>query len=506
MKYPPGYRGLLAAGVAVWCGVAQAQSPVTATPLVATDGSHPFDAAGFARVPQNLAAAGYLEREFLLSGSALVYQYADPASTSDSVVPVQSTPVPYVNRILVRMPADPWRFSGNVIVEIANDSLNTDIATAWSLASPRFIENGDAYVLLTASPVAEASLKAYAPARYAALSWPTVAATVAACGAGPEGGIIYDEISGLGGLLRSGAADSPLAGYRVSALYLYGYSAGATDLLTYDRVFGLNSPLYDAYFLAAGGIRSPLNSCEPAFAGAIRTAPPASSVSAVFQVQTISEREIAAQAGFTVSSGQDSNAPARYRYYDIAGAPHVSGDLFRGAPEIADYPDPAIDLASLTQAQASALCDQPTGSLLSAFPNRYVYDAMWADLEDWVRWGLPPPIAARQDLDGTTLAGFDPPSSGGWRSPAVDVQLQYYVGFTDIPPSQGAAVVRFCSLLGYQLPIGPTQSALYDAAVVADTATLLAGRFLTFSDASALFADPALATEYPDGTTTIPGE
>ncbi len=279
------FAACLAMGVSWPClahaqRVAQAQYPASVTPVIASSGSHAFDSVGFSAIPQNLAPIGYSEKEYFLSGLANAYQYDDPANPADDrVTPVQAEPVSYVNRILVRAPNDPARFSGNVILELGDDIANSEDEVEWAHAKRQFLLSGDVYVTITSLPAGVATLQTFDPVRYAALKWPSVAATQSACHDGPEPGITFDEITSLGTLLKQSKADGPLPGLHVKRVFVTGYLGAAITLLTYDRVFGLNSPLFDGYFFDAGGPRGQINGCEPAAAAAARTQPPASTVS-----------------------------------------------------------------------------------------------------------------------------------------------------------------------------------------------------------------------------------
>ena len=507
----------LAAGLAACTaltGVARAQSvtvyPARVAAVSSADGSHPFNAAAYARVPQNLATSNYAEKEYFLTGLANTYQYKNPSSATDDTVALeQATPVPYTNRILVRAPVNPAAFSGNVIVEIANDALISDNETAWPYANSRFIANGDVYILLTSTPNGLATLKAYAPTRYRALTWPTTAATkTCAGGASGESGILYDQITALGTLLKSNASTGPLNGYNVRHLFLTGYSGGAQVLLTYNRVFGLTSPLWDAYFEVAGGFRAPLNACEASGTATSRTQPIASTVSAVFQAQTESELAIASVQSppVAIPSSTDSNtATNRYRYYEIAGTAHVNGDLLSHSPERKDFPTiPGVTyLTNVTQSQLSSECPTGTsGTVITAFPNRFVYDAMWANLENWVASGTsynPPSEASRiTNTNAYTYAGLTKPT-GGVRSPAVDNQIDVYSAGSAAQSGAPAALSTFCALTGNQL----TTAAPNNTATVADATTLAGQGFLTAADLAAITANPTIAYTYPNGSTTI---
>ncbi|MEQ1911244.1 MAG: alpha/beta hydrolase domain-containing protein, partial [Vicinamibacterales bacterium] len=98
-------------------------------PLPVTPASHPFGAADHTRVPQDLASLGYVEEEFLVAGTANVYDWPAPGPAV-----VRTVGVPYVTRVLVRRPANRARFSGTVIVEMLNPSNLFDLNLAWAIS------------------------------------------------------------------------------------------------------------------------------------------------------------------------------------------------------------------------------------------------------------------------------------------------------------------------------------------------------------------------------------
>ena len=86
---------------------------VTQLPITADSG--PFLAASKNLAPVDLAKVGYVEEEYILSGSANVYDL-----TADGNLSVQTPNAPYGVRVLVRRPATQARFSGAVYVELMN--------------------------------------------------------------------------------------------------------------------------------------------------------------------------------------------------------------------------------------------------------------------------------------------------------------------------------------------------------------------------------------------------
>ena len=98
--------------------------PKITGPIPVTSDSYPFLGAGHTVDPIDFAKAGYVEEEFLVSGSANVYDWA-----TDGSLTVKVEKAPYTTRILVRRPAQASRFSGNVVVE---PSCHRDVMTGPS--------------------------------------------------------------------------------------------------------------------------------------------------------------------------------------------------------------------------------------------------------------------------------------------------------------------------------------------------------------------------------------
>lgn len=108
-------------------------------PLPVTMTSYPFGAADHERVPEDLKRVGYVEEEFLISGTANVYDWPKLGPTT-----VRIANAPYTTRVLVRRPADRAKFSGNVAVEMLNPSNRFDLNIGWAISHKEFIRKGDA--------------------------------------------------------------------------------------------------------------------------------------------------------------------------------------------------------------------------------------------------------------------------------------------------------------------------------------------------------------------------
>jgi hypothetical protein len=133
--------------------VAATPLPKVKGPIPVTATSYPFGAADRTPMPEDLKRAGYVEEEFIISGTANVYDWPKPGP-----VAVRAANAPYATRVLVRRPINRSRFSGNVAVEMLNPSNRFDLNIGWALSRKEFIRNGDAWVGITAKPIAVAAL------------------------------------------------------------------------------------------------------------------------------------------------------------------------------------------------------------------------------------------------------------------------------------------------------------------------------------------------------------
>jgi hypothetical protein len=273
----------------VWAMAATALPHVTG-PLPVTADSYPFGAADHTMVPQNLSRIGYVEEEYLVSGTANVYTWPAPGPAV-----VRTPNVPYTTRVLVRRPATRGRFSGNVVVEMLNPSNLFDLNIGWAMMNRQIVANGDAWVGITAKPISVVALKNFNPTRYAALSWanPLPLSDPANCALPTqadssrttENGLVWDMYTQVGAWIRSSAPSNPLTYRRdrdrggdrhgpVEHVYGFGYSQ--TGGFQYNYINAVQplvvqadgKPMYDGYIVAvAGGAFAGLyriNQCEPA--------------------------------------------------------------------------------------------------------------------------------------------------------------------------------------------------------------------------------------------------
>ena len=168
-----------------WFSAYGAVTSVTENMPGSGSASHPYGAVPNNAVPTtavypgapsyDLAALGYVEREFILSGTANNYtQSGSWGSDGKWKVSVAQSNVPYTTRIIVRYP-DPngsVKFNGTVVFEWLNETTYSETSPDWAESHDFFFREGYAYVGVTAmnGEAGPAFLKWWDPVRYGTLS------------------------------------------------------------------------------------------------------------------------------------------------------------------------------------------------------------------------------------------------------------------------------------------------------------------------------------------------
>jgi hypothetical protein len=429
-----GAATVVGAGNAAAQGARPGNNDVTAVPTVTgpipvSPTSFPFMAADRNLQPTDLKKSGYVEEEFIVSGTANVYDWA-----ADGALTVKTPGVPYGARVLVRRPADPSRFSGDVIVEPLNAVRRFDWPWIWGYAHESLLQHGDAWVGIT-MPASSAALKQFNPARYSAVSFPNPTPTACAPNApvSPfEDGLRWDAISQVGALLKSNVASRPLAGLRVVALYM---TAGQSpDPMTYINAIHSHAnlangkPVYDGYLVKQPGNAARINQCAPALAaGDPRQAIKEINVPVI---AVVAQGEVTGSAPWRRADSDDLGN--RFRLYEIAGGSHIEWASYKGFPLIEDQAKAGIMPAGTAEWPFAAKCDPDIP--LDVVPiMTFAFDSAFANLQQWVRKGTLPPRAPRIELKdaGTPQASVvtDPSGNGvgGVRNPYVDVPVATYL-------------------------------------------------------------------------------
>jgi hypothetical protein len=486
--------------IALAAMAAEAETPAlpeVSAPLAETPTSHALLSAAHLKRPLDLAKYGYIETEYLVSGQARVFDW--PENAKPSVLAAG----PYTTRILVRRPKDHRRFSGVAILEPLNPSADIDLPIMWAESHEQFMADGHAWIGLTIKPNTIKALKNFDPVRYATVAMPNPR-PAPACGdaqinplsrpttTADETGLAWDMISQAGVLLKSQAKANPL-GRPASRVYMSGQSQTAGYARTYASVFGKDittregRPLFDAYLYSGSPPwQVPLHQCrEDLPEGDPRLITAAAGVPVI-------EMFTQGDMGTNIQTRRaDSDGPADlFRRYEIAGAAHV--DPWEQYSFAADADTRRAKGRMATEADDGCT---PKNVEPSDFPVRYVFNAAWRNLDEWVRKGIPAPHGVPLELRPEASKTFLPDAAfvedplgnarGGVRTPHVDVATARWIGAKSGPFR--------CLFYGYKLPFDAQKlKSLYGnrsgyvAKVRASVAELQSQRWLTVTDGAAI--------------------
>ena len=383
-----------------------------------TDENYPFQAAA---KKCNFAELGYIEDEYFMSGTASVYTEKGKNHQVESIF----DGAPYTTRLLIRRPADPAKFSGNVVIEILNASSMMDIDRMWVNTWQYMTRNGDIYIGITSKGHVVDSLKRFSPERYAAINWEnpmperTAPEIKGPFGCLPqyEAGLYWDMQNDLARLLRTDSELNPIREYGKCYLYLTGWSQSGSYMtrtlasFAYREEDKYEEPLFDGYLEAgADTALAPINSYEYSAengqisqAGTLPGASVLISKQPYIAINTESENRGANWAG-------DSDLPdMKFRTYQIAGTSHDAWynmvDYYKGYL----YEDCAKCNVGLSFCGAE-------GDALDT-PYQYIFQAALRNLYVWVREGVPAPHAPKIEMvpakpdDFDALTAFNPNSA-----------------------------------------------------------------------------------------------
>lgn len=364
-----------------------------------------------------LKAAGYEQREYFASGTAYSYQATGPENDAGtwSVAPAQSAP--YRTRIVVRMPTDPARFNGTVVVEWLNVSGGGDGAVDSVYLSPELERAGFAWVGVSAQQVGIENLRQKDPARYGSLT-------------DPGDQFSYDIYTQAARALLTGGPSNPLAPLHPKRLLAVGESQSAIYLTTYiDAV----QPLYRVFdgFLvhsrAGGAVAIPGGTPSGSFGGSVRIRTDVG-VPVLLMITETDETF----GGYYRARQPDTRF---IRLWDVAGASHADSYI--------------VTPGSLQSLGCSSVDEAPS---------HFVFESALSAVNRWMQTGTPPPSAPRMDVhevDGalTVQTNSRGAAIGGIQGPWEQVPVASYSNTT--PPGSAG----FCVLFGSTTPFSQSQLA-----------------------------------------------
>ena len=399
--------------------------PTAVGPIAVTAESYPQMTVKRIQQVVDLDGAGYVEEEFFVSGSGNAYDWAKDGSLS-----VLASGLPYTTRVMVRRPVNASRFSGNVVVELINNSRNYDWPMAWSVLFPHILESGHAYVGISIRPRGIDAMKKFNPARYEALSFGAPQQPCAGeAAADRREDVHWDIISQVGALLKTTRSSGPLAGFNVQRMYM---TADDGDVATYVNAIHARAKMadgrsiYDGYLHKGNAYPVRINACAQA-PGANDPRRKDSGAN-VPVVRLLTEGDVL--TSFNMRR-DDSDAPGDlYRLYEVAGSSHMDASYYRHLPVIEDQ----TKMGQPAFASAWPLaykCDIEI-PITDAPLYRYAVNAALVNVDRWVREGKPAPRAERVAVrnGGTPQAAFVfdefGNAVGGVRSPYLNVPAATY--------------------------------------------------------------------------------
>lgn len=389
----------------------------------------------------DLAAIGYVEEEFFLSGTASAFEPTAPLAADGrwSVDPV--SPVAYTTRIVVRRPLDPA--PGSVAVEWLNVSAGFDSSPAWTSSHVELLRSGWTWVGVSAQQVGLVgrpdSVVPLAPTqvdpdRYATISH-------------PGDSYSYDIFNQAGAALRT-QPSRLLDGAEPATMIAIGQSQGAIRLTTFVNAIAPIARVYDGYLLQSRGAAGAPLSGEPMADIAVPSPTLIRTDLTVPVLNLLSETDVISERlGFVRARQPDTDL---IRTWEVAGTSHndayslglADSDDGSGAADAALFDAMSAPPSEIYGGVIS--CDRP----INAGPFTYVARSATASLAAWVETGRPPAPMPPLELDRSGALDVDDTGNalGGIRTPQVDVPIAALSGL-------GQSGETFCGLFGTTVPL-----------------------------------------------------
>jgi hypothetical protein len=380
--------------------------PNVAGPVASAMPGDPSRNYTFLASPLDLAARGYVEEEYFISGNACTYSGIGLGTAT-----IAACGLPYQTRIVVRRPASAAAFNGTVIAEWQNVTAQYDVDHYWLESSEHLMRAGYAWVGISAqragiqpltSPpgLSVNTLKFWSPVRYGSLD-------VTVGGVVTNDALRFDIFSQAVKALRAPVDVDPLGPLDPVVVIAAGTSQSGGNLAAYhNSILPLYERVVDAVFI--GESRGPLRTDL--------TVP---------VLRLLSEVDVA-------PTFAPPDAP-NYRHWEVAGSSHADFGFINTIQPL---------LIRDKVVQVAPVCAR---NPLSRIPKRYVYHAAWDAMVDWVDSGVLPPVAPRITYTGTAIArDADGNALGGIRLS----EHQVPTAFNGTGNSGGV----FCSLFGVHEP------------------------------------------------------
>jgi len=374
----------------------------------------------------DLASAGYVAAEYVLSGTAGAY-----GRSGNGVATVEHAD--FATRVLVYRPADAGAFNGTVWVEWLNVSGGLDAAPDWIFTHTELMRRGAAWVGVSAQKsgveggagilgMPSLSLVGINPARYGALHH-------------PGDRFSYDIYAQVGAAVRSGSG-TILDGLVVDRVLAIGQSQSAFRLTTFVNDIDSVTPVYDGFLIhARGRAAAPLDDDgDPA--AALRGGPVAFHRGLRVPVLCVeSETDLMSLDYLAVRQDDDDSFVA----WEIAGASH--GDVYTFAAGPIDTGRLPVHELAAAWVPVAEVYGMALDKAVNAGPQHYVMNAAVSRLDQWARDGTrPPPSPPLEVRDGVLVTDGLGNARGGIRTPHTDVPTAVLSGLGN----SGHAIAFLC--------------------------------------------------------------
>lgn len=381
--------------------------------------------------PVPLETAGYTEQEYFLDGTATGYVQAGTWGSDGRWGISPTEQAPYRTRLLVRRPIDPARFNGTVVVEWLDLPGGVDIDPDFLYAHTELLRAGYAWVGVSAMQQGITTLQHIDPERYAELSH-------------PGDTFSYSIYSQAAQVLRHPTGVDPLGGLRPRILIGDAYSGASARLVTYINAVQPVDRLFSGFLVHSRWAKSaPISQSPQAQQPSpsivyTRTDGSAPVLTVETETEILQTHPSFPNLDYYPVSQPDSH---RFRLWEVPGTSHVDATLDALlAAESGSPPTP---------------CELPANDGQES----KVMSAALAQLNRWIRTGVPAPTAPRIQVtpDGTAINRDQHGNAlGGLRTPALDAPVATLTG------SGNGGTSRQCEIEGTTIPFSPAQlKALY---------------------------------------------
>ncbi|MFM1895479.1 MAG: hypothetical protein RLZZ385_553 [Pseudomonadota bacterium] len=302
-----------------------------------------------------LAAAGYVEEEYFIEGTA--NRYTAPEMSTGEII---DSGHPYRTRFLVRRPPAAG-FNGTVVIEWLNVTGGTDKDIDWWQSGHHLVANGYAYIAVSAQREGIESLRQWSPDRYGSLD-------VTHAGMVMDDALSYDILSAVARAVNRKGETTPagqvdiLAGLQADKLVATGHSQSASRLANYLNHVHPREPVFDGFIVHGGG-------------GRIR------------DDQDVRIFKLMAETDMPRRAAEPQPDTDYFRQWEVAGSSHVD-IIFE-----LEY----ARMRALAEGQpVDSVRERDPGCDLPAYsrvPFRDVMDAAFEHMQVWMHEGTPPPTA-----------------------------------------------------------------------------------------------------------------